>query len=80
MGNAIIYAGIVIGVAALTGIMVYGTADQQARIPETSVDAPATLEGPIPSTTGLGPVINKEQWHDDSLADEAAEVKAKLGL
>jgi len=80
MGNAIIYAGIAIGVAALTGIMVYGTADQQARISETLPDAPATIEGSFASPTGFGAELNKEKWHADPFADEAAEVKAKLGL
>ncbi len=80
MGNAIIYAGIIIGVAALTGIMVYGTADQQARIPESAVDSSATIVGSFSSPSGLGADLNKEQWHEDPFADEAAEVKAKLGL
>ncbi len=80
MGNVIIYAGIVVGVAALVGIMVYGTSEQQARIPDTAVAAPATLEGSYSSPSGLGPEINKEQWHEDPFADKAAEVKAKLGL
>ena len=80
MGNVIIYAGIIIGVAALVGVMVYGTAEQQARIPDGAVDAPATLEGSFSSPSGLGPDLNKEQWHEDPFADEAAEVKAKLGL
>ena len=78
--NAVIYAGIVVGVAALAGIMVYGTADQQARIPDSAVDAPATVEGSFTSPSGLGADLNKEQWHEDPFADEAAEVKAKLGL
>ena len=78
--NAVIYAGIVVGVAALAGIMVYGSADQQARIPDSAVDAPVTIEGSFSSPSGLGAELNKEQWHEDPFADEAAEVKAKLGL
>jgi hypothetical protein len=80
MGNTIIYAGIAVGVMALAGIMVYGTSNQQANIPESSVDAPATVEGSFSSPSGLGADLNKEQWHEDPFADEAAEVKAKLGL
>ena len=80
MGNLIIYAGIAVGVAALAGIMVYGTSNQQANIPESAVDAPATQEGSFSSPSGLGADLNKEQWHEDPFADEAAEVKAKLGL
>ncbi len=80
MGNLIIYAGIAVGVAALAGIMVYGTSNQQANIPDSAVDAPATIEGSFSSPSGLGADLNKEQWHEDPFADEAAEVKAKLGL
>jgi len=80
MGNLIIYAGIAVGVAALAGIMVYGTSNQQANIPDSAVDAPATLEGSFSSPSGLGADLNKEKWHEDPFADEAAEVKAKLGL
>jgi hypothetical protein len=61
-------------------MVVYGSAAQQERIPETAVDAPATLEGSFTSPSGLGAELNKEKWHTDPFADEAAEVKAKLGL
>ncbi len=80
MGNLLIYAGIAVGVAALAGIMVYGTSNQQANIPDSAVDAPATIEGSFSSPSGLGADLNKEKWHEDPFADEAAEVKAKLGL
>ncbi len=80
MRNAIIYAGVIVGVAALAGIMVYGTSSQQDRISETLPDAPATTEGAFSSPSGLGAELNKEKWHADPFADEAAEVKAKLGL
>ena len=77
MGNAIIYAGIIVGVAALSGIMVYGTSNQEANIPESAVDAPATQEGSFTSPSGLGADLNKEKWHEDPFADIAADVKAK---
>ena len=80
MGNAIIIVGVAVGVVALVGIMVYGTAAQQDRISETLPNAPATTEGAFSSPTGLGAELNKEKWHADPFADEAAEVKAKLGL
>ncbi len=80
MGNAIIYAGIAVGVFALAGIMVNGTSNQQANIPDSAVSAPATIEGSFSSPSGLGADLNKEKWHEDPFADEAAEVKAKLGL
>ncbi len=80
MGNPLIIAGVAVGVIALVGIMVYGTSEQQTRIPESAVDSSATLEGSFSSPSGLGPDLNQEQWHEDPFADEAAEVKAKLGL
>ena len=80
MGKGIIYAGIIVGVAAIAGIMVYATDAQQQRIPEDAVAAPATIEGSFSSPSGLGAELNKEKWREDPFADEAAEVKAKLGL
>ena len=79
MGNAIIYAGIIIGVASIAGIMVYATSAQTDRIPEDAVAAPAALEGSFSSESGLGAELNKEKWREDPFADEAAEVKAKFG-
>ncbi len=78
MSKAIIYVGIIVGVAAMTGIMVYGTDAQQDRISADAVPAPATIEGSFSSPSGLGAELNKEQWHEDPFADEAAESKAKF--
>ena len=75
-----IYAGIAVGVAAMAGIMVYGTANQENYIPEDAVAAPAAIEGTFTSETGLGPQLNKEKWHADPFADEAAEVRANAGI
>lgn len=81
MSNALIYAGIAVGIAAVAGIFVFGTQNQQTIFPTDSPPQSATQEGKIiPSDSGLAPTINKEQWHEDPFADEAAEVKAKLGL
>ena len=80
MSKAVIYAGIAVGVAAIAGIMVFATDSQQDRISPDAIAAPATVEGSFSSTTGLGPELNKENWHADPFADEAAEVKANLGL
>lgn len=79
-GKAIIYAGITIGVTDIAGIMVFGSAAQQDRISPDAIAAPANSEDTIESTTGLGPHLNKEKWHEDPFADEAAESKAKSGL
>lgn len=72
-----IYAGIAIGVAAIAAAVVYGTENQQNYIPDDAVNAPATVQGAITSESGLGPVINKEKWHMDPFADEAAVIRAQ---
>ena len=79
MANYLIYAGMVIGVAAMAGVIVYGTANQQNYIPDDAIPAPATEQGAFSSPSGLGAQLNKEQWHADPFADEAAKVKAKAG-
>ena len=76
----VIYAGIAVGVAAMTGIMVYGTANQANYIPDDAIAAPATIEGTFTSDTGLGPELNKEKWHDDPFGDIAAKVRADAGV
>ncbi len=80
MGSNLIYAGIAVGIIAIAMGMVYATNAQQDNIPDSAVPAPANLEGGITSESGLGPVINKERWHDDPFADEAAEIRAKAGV
>lgn len=75
-----IYAGIAVGIAAIAAGMFYATNAQQENIPETAVAAPANIEGAVmPSESGLAPVINKERWHEDPFADEAAEIRAQAG-
>ena len=78
MGNSIIYVGIAVGVAAMAGIMVYGTANQENYIPEDAVLAPAAEQGACSSETGMVS-LNKEQWHEDPFGDLAAEVRANAG-
>jgi len=77
--NAMIYAGIVIGVAAMAAAIIYGTANQQNYISEDAIPALATEQGSFASPSGLGAQLNKEKWHEDPFADEAAEVRAKAG-
>jgi len=74
-----IYAGIVIGVAAMAGAIVYGTANQQNYIPDDAIPAPATEQGAFSSPSGLGAELNKEKWNADPFADEAAKVRATAG-
>ncbi len=78
MSKSIIYVGIVVGVVVMGGAIAYATAAQQDRIPEGAVEAPANIEGSFSSPSGLGAELNKERWHEDPFADEAAETKAKF--
>ena len=81
MGYAIIFAGIAVGIAAIAAGMFYATNAQQEAIPDASVAQQSALEGTVlPSSSGLAPALNKEKWHEDPFADEAAEVRAKAGI
>jgi len=79
MASYMIYAGIAIGVAAMAGAIVYGTQNQQNYIPDDAIPAPATEQGAFSSPSGLGAELNKEKWHADPFADEAAKVRANAG-
>lgn len=79
MASYMIYAGIAIGVAAMAGAIVYGTQNQQNYIPDDAIPAPATEQGAFSSPSGLGAQLNKEKWHADPFADEAAKVRANAG-
>jgi len=79
MSNTLIYIGIAIGVLGIAGAVTYGTQNQQSHIPADAIPAPATEQGSISSPSGLGPTINKEKWHADPFADEAAAIRAKAG-
>ena len=76
MSNALIYVGIAVGVAAMAGAIAYGTANQQNYISEDAVLSQAAEEGLLPKTGALGADLNKEKWHKDPYADEAAKVRA----
>ena len=76
MSNALIYVGIAVGVAAMAGAIAYGTANQQNYIPEDAVLSEAAEQGLLPKTGSLGADLNKEKWHTDPYADEAAKVRA----
>jgi hypothetical protein len=79
MSNALIYVGIAVGVLAMAGAIAYGTQNQQNYIPDDAIPAPATEQGAFSSESGLGPNLNKEKWHEDPFADEAAKVRANAG-
>jgi len=74
-----IYAGIAIGVAAMAGAVVYGTANQENYIADDAVLAPAALEGSFSSPSGLGASLNNEQWHEDPFGDIAQKVREEAG-
>jgi len=75
MGKQIMYLALAVGImAAVTGV-VFGTANQQ-NIIEGSELAEAAKQGSFASSSGLGADLNKEQWHEDPFADEAAAVRA----
>ncbi len=73
-----VIAGIIVGVVAISGIMVYATGNQENFLKEGSALAPAATQGSFASPSGLGADLNKEQWHADPYADEAAKVKAEF--
>ena len=74
-----VYVGIAVGVAAMAGAVVYGTANQQNYVADDAVLAPAAEQGSFSSSSGLGADLNKEQWHEDPFGDIAAEVRANAG-
>ncbi len=76
MGKQIVYflAVAVVAFIAVTAFVFYG-AEQQSVI-EGSELAPAAQQGSFTSPSGLGADLNKEQWHEDPFADEAAAVRA----
>ena len=78
MSNAMIYAGIAIGVAAMAAAIIYGTENQQNYVPEDAVLAPAAEEGELERESAFSPRLNKEQWHADPFADEAAAIRANF--
>ncbi len=73
--TTMVIAGIIVGVAAIAGIMVYTTDNQQNYVIEGSELAPAAKQGSFASPTGFGADLNREQWREDPYADEAAIVK-----
>lgn len=78
MSNAMIYVGIAVGVVAMAGAVVYGTANQQNYIPDDAVIAPAAEQGAF--TSELGQVsLNKEVWHEDPFGDLAQKIREQNG-
>ena len=78
MSNAMIYVGIAVGVLAMAGAIVYGTANQQNYIPDDAVLAPAAEQGAFSSDTGMVS-LNKEKWHEDPFGDLAQKIREQNG-
>jgi hypothetical protein len=78
MSNTLIYVGIAIGVAAIAGVVVYGTNNQQNYISENAVLAPAAEEGTLSSPSGTV-TLNKEKWHEDPFGDLAQKIREQNG-
>jgi len=75
MGSYITYLTIaVVAFSAVTAFVFY-TAEQQSIIEGLEL-APAAKQGSFASPSGMGADLNKEQWHEDPFADEAAAVRA----
>ena len=75
MGNALIYIGIAVGVAAMAAAIAYGTANQANYVPEDAVLSQAAEQGLLPKTGSLGADLNKEQWHEDPFGEIAQKVR-----
>ena len=73
-----VYIGIAVGVIGMGAAIAYGTANQQNYIPDNAVLQSQAEEGVLPKTSPFSADLNKEKWHEDPFADEAAEVKAKF--
>ena len=75
MVKQIMFLVLAVGIMATVTGVVFGTANQQ-NVLEDSELAPAAIQGSFASPSGLGADLNKEQWHEDPFADEAAAVRA----
>ena len=78
MGQALIYVGIAVGVAAMAGAIIYGTENQKNYVPEDAVLQSQADEGVLQKTGTLGADLNKEQWYEDPYAEKAAEIREKF--
>jgi hypothetical protein len=74
-----LYIGIAVGVAAIAGIEVYATVNQQNNLSDDLVLSQAAEEGSFASPSGMGAELNKEQWHEDPFGDLAKEIREKAG-
>ncbi len=71
-----VFLGVAVAVFVAVAAFVFYGAEQQSVIIEGSELAPAAKQGSFASPSGFGADLNKEQWHEDPFADEAAAVRA----
>jgi hypothetical protein len=76
MGKNIMY--LAVAVVAMMGVMavLFGAAEQKDSHMAESQLSEAAKQGSFASPSGFGADLNKEQWHEDPFADEAAAVRA----
>ena len=76
MGKNTMY--LVVAIVVTIGVMavVFGAAEQKDSHMAESQLSEAAKQGSFASTSGFGADLNKEQWHEDPFADEAAAVRA----
>ena len=74
-----IYAGLAVGVVAIAAGITFATENQKNYVSEDAVLAPAAEQGSFTPESGMGPTMNKEQWHEDPFGDLAAKVRSDAG-
>lgn len=74
MTNTIVIAGIIVGVVAMVGVMVYAHDNQRNYLSEDAMLAPAAEQGSFTSELGMVE-LNKEEWHDDPYAELAQKIR-----
>ncbi len=78
MANTIVIAGIIVGVVAMVGVMVYAHDNQRNYLSEDAMLAPAAEQGSFTSELGMVE-LNKEEWHDDPYAELAQKIREQNG-
>ena len=76
MSNNIMYLAAAVVVTIGVMAVLFGAAEQKDSHMAESQLSEAAKQGSFASTSGFGADLNKEQWHEDPFADEAAAVRA----
>ncbi len=74
MSKSVFLGAAVVAFVAVAAFVFYG-AEQQSVVAGSEL-APAAQQGSFASPSGFGADLNREQWHEDPFADEAAAVRA----